>query len=189
MNQELYHYAMALKNKNLSNISIICVWILLAIFLIPLLLSNIVLALFLLFTYLTLYFCSKKCVDNYDKELLNVGLFLLFLGIEFSALVLIQYKIFLSLVIALFFCLCAYEIIFFIKIKKKMFSQATRNSSPWIHIVPSIFGATGIWFGKLIAKSEKTDITIWIVILLCSLLITYSFSFFKRFFIRKIINK
>jgi len=188
MKQELHHYAISLRSRNLSNIPIICVWILLAIFLIPLVLSNIVFGLLLLFTYSLLYLCSKKEGDKYNSELLNLGLFLLFLGIEFSALAQIQYRIIVYLVATISIFLISYEILFFIKIKKKMYSKSMEHKSPWAYITPMIFGGTGIWLGRLIARSKNIDLMLWIVILLSSMLITYSFTLFQKYFINKIIN-
>lgn len=188
MKQELYNYAISLKNKNLSNISIVCVWILLTIFLIPLMLSDIVVGLILLFSYAIFYLCSKKEADRYNRGLLNLGFFLLFLGIEFSALAQIQYKIIIYLITTIVVLLIFYETIFFIKIKKKMYSKGVQNKSPWFYIVPFMFGGSGLWFGKLISRSNNIGLKLCIVIFLCSVLITYSFTVFQKYFIHKIIS-
>lgn len=188
MKQELYHYAVCLKAKILSNFPNVCAWILLTIFLVPLLLSNIWIGLVILCLYLLLYLCSRREIDKYNKELLKCGLFLLFLGIEFSSLLLVQYEKIQSLVITIFASTISYEIFWFIKIKRKMYSQG-RQIKPWTRIMPFIFGGSGVWFGKVLAKSENTDFILWLMILVTSLLITYSISFFQKYFILKIINK
>lgn len=188
MKQELYHYAISLKSKNLSNIPAVCLWILLSIFLVPLILSNIVFGLILFFSYILFYFFSKKEPDKYDRELLSLGLFLLFLGIEFFTLTQIQYNVIVSLVMATLAFLISYELLFSIKVKKKRYSNGNQNKKAWVYIDPLIFGVAGICAGKLIANSGNTDLKLWIVVLVCSLLITYSFTIFQKYFIHKIIN-
>ena len=189
MKQELYLYAISLKNKNLANISIVCTWFLLLVFLIPLLLANTVLGLIILFSYFILYFLSKKEKERYDRDLVSVGLFLLFLGIEFFALTQIQYRVITPFIVILLSSLVIYEIAFFIKVKKKRYSNKTRNKSPWGYILSILFGGLGgVRAGRLMARSEHTDLTLWIAILCCSLLIVYSFTFFQKYIIHKIIN-
>ena len=188
MKQELYYYAISLKKFNLANISIVCCWILLSIFLIPLILSNVVLGAILLLVYLFFYFLSKKEFDKYNRELLNFGLFLLFLGIEFFSITIVQYMVIIPFVMTMLIMLISYEILFFIKIIRKRYSKGNEGKSVWGYIVPLMFGGTGIWAGRLIAKSENADFKLWIAILLCSLLITYSLTFFQKYFINKIIN-
>ena len=91
MKTELYHYAMSLDKKNLSNIPNLCVGILLTIFLIPILLSNIWIGILISFAYILSCFRVKKENVKYCKELLNFAIFLLFLGLEFSLLIILRY--------------------------------------------------------------------------------------------------
>lgn len=189
MKQQLYHYALSLKNRKLSNVSTTACWILLAMFLIPLTLLNIWLGVLILLSYFLLYFFSKKEADKYCKELISLGLFLLFLGLEFSALLLTQYNVIIFLAVTILILMIFYEALFFIKIEKKMYSRTMLNKSPWENVIPLIFGGTGFWCGKLIAKTQNTDLILWIGILLCSVLIVGSFSLFQKYFIYKIINK
>ena len=189
MKQELYFYAQSLEKKNLSRVPVVCVWILLVIFLIPLVFSNVWISLLLLLSYLFLYSRSKKITDDYNKNLITLGLFLLFLGIEFCALLLFQYRAIVSLTMTILVFTISYEILWFIKISKRMYSRNTQPKGTWIYILPSIFGGTGFWLGRLIAKSENTEFKVWVMILLCSLLIVGSFSLFQKYFISKFVNK
>ena len=188
MKQELYHYAISLKEKNLSNIPIPCLWILLSILLIPIIISKVIIGLVLLFAYLILHVFSQKGNNKYNRELLILGVFLLFLGFEFAALILIQYDITISLIVTVLSMLIAYETIFLIKVKKKLYSHAPKSWNTWINIVPWIFGTTGVWAGKLIAKIEDTGLKTWIMVFVCASLFVYSFTFFQKYFIHKKYN-
>lgn len=188
MKQELYHYATALKDKNLSNFPIIYSWILLSMFLIPIMLLNIVFGVILFFSYLLLYFLSQKEPEQYNRGLLHLGLFLLFLGLEFSTLIQIKFKEIIPLVVAILVMLIFYEIFFYIKLKKKVYSNENQNKTVLDCIIPLIFGGTGVWAGKLIAGSDNTEFIFWVGILLSSLLIMYSFTFFQKYFICKLID-
>lgn len=188
MKNELLSYATSLKENGLQRIPSCCFWILLSIFLIPILSSNIMWGLILPCSFVLLYFSIKRESNIYRKDLLRIGLFLLFLGIEFSFLTTIQYECIITSIIAIGVSLISYEILFLVKIQKKVYSSDKHNKSVWINVIPLIFGGTGIWAGKLIAKSENNDIKLWILILISSLLIVYSFTFFQKFFIHKILN-
>ncbi len=188
MKKELYCYATSLKDKGIQEIPAICFWILMSIFLVPIILSNIILGLILPCSFVLLYYFIKCESDRYNRDLLKIGLFLLFLGAEFSILTVMQYRVVFSFVIATVVTLIFYEIIFFVKIRKKIYSNCIRNKRVWINVIPLMFGGTGIWAGKLIAKNENINIKLWIVILFCSLIIVYSFTFFQKFFIHKIIK-
>ncbi len=189
MKQELYHYAISLKKKQLSNIPIICVWILLIIFFIPVFLSNIWIGLVILFSYSLFYFCSKKESDKYSRGLINFGLFILFFGLECSILVIIQYNVIEFLVATIVVLTILYEIFWIVKIIKNMYSRCVQKKRTWDYIFLLIFGGTGIWCGKLIASSEQINFKLVIAILLCSILIVGSFSFFQKYFILKIIER
>ena len=189
MKTELYHYAMSLDKKNLSNIPNLCVGILLTIFLIPILLSNIWIGILISFAYVLSYFRVKKENVKYCKELLNFAIFLLFLGLEFSLLIILRYGFIKQITITLFTIMMVYEIVFVLKIKLKMYSRSDKSSRPWIYIVSLVFGGTGIWCGRLIANNESTDLKLLAAIFLCAVLIIGSVSFFQKFFIYKIINR
>ena len=189
MRENLYCYAASLKNKPLSNIPIVCTWILLAVFLIPLMLFQIIWGMIILFFYVLFYFLIKRERDQYCRGLLNIGLFLLFLGIEFSVLTQFQYKVSVSLFVTIFIFIIAYELFFFISVKKNMYSKRNPHKITVGNIiVPLILGETGIWAGRLIAGSASNDIILHITIFLCSLLITYAVTFFQKYFIFKIIK-
>lgn len=187
MKQELYYYATSLKNKNLSKASNVCMWILLSIFLLPLILKNISLGLLLFLFYLSCYKASKTQKDKYEGELLNFGSFLLFLGIEFFAGFIIVWPEVLSAfaVVVLAFWI-SYEIIFLIRIKKKQYSKGASIKSNFIF--PVTLGLLGTSTGKLIAKIENSDFPLWLGVIVSSAIIVYSFSFFQKFFIHKIIK-
>ena len=189
MKEELYCYSTSLKNNQLSNIPIACIWILLFIFLLPILLSNLWIGLTLLFLYLFFYLFSKKEKDEYNKELINLGLFMLFLGLEVSLLLLKQYNVIKSLTLTLFIFTVSYEILWFIKMKKKMYSQRKTKMRAWTDVLPLIFGSTGIWFGKLLAKNENIEFKTWIAILFISALVGNSISIFQKFIIHKILKE
>ena len=188
MKHELYCYATSLKEKGLQKIPTICFLILMSIFLVPIILSNVILGLILPCSFVLLYFLIKRESEQYNRDLLRIGLFLLFLGAEFSILTLTQHRCVISFIIAIVATLISYELLFFIKIKRKTYSNCNQNESSWINIIHLMFGGTGIWAGKLIAKSENLDLKMWIVILLCSLILLYSFTFFQKYFIHKTIR-
>ena len=129
MKQELYYYATSLDKKGLSKIPNSCLWILLTIFFIPVILSNLIWGGILLFSYILLYFLSRREANQYNRDLLRFGLFLLFLWAEFSFSTLIQYNIAISFVMAMIATLLSYEILFLIKIKRKMYSKEKQNKS------------------------------------------------------------
>ncbi len=189
MKTELYHYAISLESKNLSDIPNLCIWILLSIFLIPTLISNIWIGIIIFFLYIVLYLCVKNENNKYNKVLLNFGLFLLFLGIECSLLVLMQYKIIKSLIMTVFILVVVYEIIFALKIKLKIYSQKVKSKKAWDNIISLICGGTGVWCGKLLANNiENTDLKLWIVIFLCSVLNVGSVTFFQKLLVYKILK-
>lgn len=189
MKTELYHYAISLNSKNLSDIPHFCIWILLSIFLIPILISNLWIGVIILSLYIVLFSGVKTENDKYNKALLSFGLFLLFLGIECSLLVLMQYKIIKSLIMTVFILVVVYEIIFALKIKLKSYSQKVKSKKAWDKIISLICGGTGVWCGKLIANIQSIDFKLWIVILLCSILIVGSGTFFQKLLINKIMKK
>ena len=125
MKNELYCYATSLKDKGLQKIPSICFGILLSIFLVPILLTNIIVGLVLPCAFILLYFVIRKETNLYSKELLRIALYLLFLGIEFSVLTEIQYNITVPLIVAIGISLISYEIIFLVNIRMKAYS--TRN--------------------------------------------------------------
>ena len=188
MKNELYHYATSFRDKGLEKIPSLCFWILLFIFLVPILLTNMILGLILPCFFILLYFVIRRESDVYNKALLRITLYLLFLGIEFSVLINFQYRIIIPLITAIGVSIISYEIIFFLNIRRRVYSNGNCNKRIWINIFPLIFGGTGIWAGKLIAKSENIDIKLGIIIGICSLIIMYSFTFFQRFVFHKIIK-
>ena len=188
MKKELYCYATSLKDNGLQKIPSFCFWVLLSIFLIPLILENIVLGLILTCAFILLSIIIKKETTMYDRELLRIAISFLFLGIEFSVLTEIQYNITFPLILAITVSLIAYEIIFLINVKRKAYSTSNLKKTNWMNIIPLILGGTGIWAGKLIAKSANIDIKLFVVILICSSIIMYSFTFIQKFILYKIIK-
>ncbi len=188
MNNELYSYATSLKDTGLQKIPFLCFWVLLSLFLVPILLSHIIWGLILTCSFVLLYIFIKRESDVYRKNLLRIGLFLLYLGLEFFFLTAIQYRCIITSIIAIGISLILYEITFLVKIRKKVYSSDKHNKRVWTNVIPLMFGGTGIWAGKIIAKSENIDVKLWIIILIYSLLIVYSFTFFQKFFIHKIVK-
>ena len=101
MKKELYCYATSLKDNGLQKIPSFCFWVLLSIFLIPLILENIVLGLILTCAFILLSIIIKKETTMYGRELLRIAISFLFLGIEFSVLTEIQYNITFPLILAI----------------------------------------------------------------------------------------
>lgn len=188
MKNELYCYATSLRDKGLQKIPSLCFWILLSIFIVPILLTKLILGLILPCFFILLYFVIRRESDVYNKALLRITLFLLFLGIEFSVLINLQYQVIIPLITAIGVSLVSYEIIFLLNIRRRVYSNGNCNNRVWINIIPLIFGGTGIWTGRLIAKIENIDIKLGIIILICSSIIMYSFTFFQRFVFHKIIK-
>ena len=188
MKNELYCYATSLKNRDLQKIPFFCFLILLAMFMIPLLLTNIILGLFLTCVFIFLSIVIKKETTIYGRELLRLAIYLLFLIIEFCALLIIQYNITFSLIMAITASLISYEIIFLMNVRRKAYSMGTLKKTSCINIIPLIFGGTGIWTGKLIAKLNNIDIKLFVVILMSSLIAMYSFSLFQKFIFYKTIK-
>lgn len=189
MGNELYHYAISLKHKQLSNIPVACMWILLSIFFIPLLLSSFWIGLVILVTYPMLFCYSQKEKDTYKRGLLNLGLFMLFLGLESSLLLLVEYNLTGTLITTIFVFIVSYEIFWCIKLKKKMYSAKKSSIRSWVCTVPLAFCGSGVWCGKLLARSESTNFKLWIVILLVAVFITGSISILQKFLVYKIIDK
>lgn len=188
MKNELYCYATSLKNKGLQKIPSLCFLVLLSMFIVPLLLTNIILGLLLTCAFVLLCIVIKKETDMYSRELLRIAIYFIFLGIEFSTLTGIQYNITFPLILAITVSLIAYEIIFLINVRRKTYSTSNLKKTNWMNIIPLILGGTGIWFGKLIAKSDNIDIKLFVVVLICSSIIMYSFTFFQKFILYKIIK-
>jgi len=191
MKTELYHYAMSLNSKELSETKTpnLCIWILLSVFLIPILISNIWIGLITASSYIVLCLCVKRENDKYGKELLNSGLFMLFLGIEGTFLLIIQYKIIKLLMVTIFILLVVYEIIFAFKIKLKSYSQKDKSKRTWINVLSLICGGTGVWFGKMLANiPESNEFKLWIAIISCSVVIVGSVSFFQKYLIYKVVK-
>ena len=190
MRTELYHYAISLNGKNLSAIPTFCIWFLLFVFLVPILISKIWVGLGIFSLYIVLYFCIKNEDNKNNKALLNFGIFLLFLGLEFSVLLIMQYKVLQELIITTCTFVVVYEIVFAIKIKQKIYSQKPKVQKRWVKLLPLICGGTGVWCGKLLANNvENTDFKLWIAIPLCSILIVGAVSFFQKMITYKIIKK
>lgn len=189
MKTELYHYAMFPNGKKLSDPPKICVWILLSMFLFPILLSIIWIGLVLLALYTFLYLRIRKIKEPYEKALLNWGLFMIFLGIECSLLVIIQCKIIQSLILAIGISLIVYEIAFILKIKLKIYSRKSKASRTWAHIISSSCGGSGIWLGKLLNIFGSTGLKLCIVIFVCSVLIVEAITFFQKYVIYTITKK
>lgn len=188
MKNELYCYATSLKDNGLQKIPSFCFWVLLSIFLIPLILENIVLGLILTCAFILLSIIIKKETTMYGRELLRIAISFLFLGIEFSVLTEIQYNITFPLIIAISVSLIAYESIFLINVRRKIYSTPPPKKTIWINIIPLVCGGTGIWAGKLIAKNSSIDIKLFVVILICSSIIMYSFTFLQKFILYKLIK-
>lgn len=190
MKTELHHYAMSLNGEKLSGIPNLCVWILLSIFLIPTLIMNVWIGLTIIFLYLVLSLCAKSENDIYIKGLFKWGLFLLFFGIECLLLVAMRYTVFKSILISILILLVVYEIIFAFKIKQKVYSDTDKAQKDRSNILAFIFGGSGVYCGRMIANTiESTDIKLWIVIFLCSVLIVGSVSAFQKLLIYKAIKK
>ena len=187
MRNELYCYATSLKDKSLQKIPSICFWILLTIFLVPILLTNMIVGLILPFAFILLNLVIRKETNLYSKELLRIALYLLFLGIEFSVLTEFQYNITVPLIASIGMSLIAYESVFAVNIRRKAYSGSNLKFF-WTNIMSLIFGGTGIWAGKLIAQNDSIEIKLFIVVLICSSIIMYSFTFFQKFIFYKIIK-
>jgi len=186
MKKELYCYSKATKDNGLKEIPAI---ILMSIFLLPIILSNIIWGLILPCAFFLLYFFIKRESDIYNRNLLKNGLFLLFLGIEFCSIILILYDVIVFFVITIPFFIIIYEISWIIKIKQKMYSHISKEKNRLSSIISAVFGGTGVMAGRLIAKNVNTDLKLWIGGVLSSLLIVYSLSFFQKYFINKIFCK
>lgn len=188
MRQELYHYATSL-NENLSNVPILYMRILLSLFLIPILITNIWIGLGLFTVYIICYFVLSPENNKYIRGLSDVGCFLLFLGTEFSSLLLIQYKVFHLFLIMIPILIVIYEIIFTLKIKLKIYSQKDKVKKTHNSIILLALGGTGVWCGKMVATIFSANFNLWLSVFLCSVLITGSLSYFQKIVIYKIIEK
>ena len=189
MKTELYHYAISLNSKNLSDTPHFCIWILLSIFLIPILILKLWIGVIILSSYIVLCLGVKTENDKYNKALLNYGLFMLFLGIESSILVLMQYKIIKSLIMTVFILVVFYEIIFSLKIKLKIYSQKVKSKMAWVNIISLICGGIGVWCGRFISDIvQDTNLKLSMVVIFCSFLFVGAITFFQKFLVYKIIK-
>lgn len=189
MKNELHYYVMSLADKELFNIPNSCLWLILSMFLIPILIYETWIGLVIILSYTILYSYAKKQVSKYYSTLLTLGHFLMFLGVECSILILFQYAVAIHLIITAFLLMLSYEIIWIIKLSFRMYSKNTKQKSLWGHAITLLCGGTGVWCGKLLAKSKNTDLKLWIVIILCSFLFASSISFIQKYFVAKILNK
>lgn len=189
MKHELQQYGLCLKSKNISKFTLGPASFILAMFYIPILLFNIFMGMLLLSLYLFTYFYSRNETDEYNRGLLSFGIFLLFFGIECSVATLINYNVSVFLFTTIIIMTFCYEIIWLLKIKKKMYSNPISINNRFANIVLVILGGNGVWLGRVIARSEQTDFVLYLIIALCSIFIVGSISYFQKYLINKIINK
>ena len=187
MKQELYRYATSLPSKPLSKLPVFWFRFLLAMFLIAIMVFNMPIGLAILFSYVFLCLLLKREVDEYRRGLLNLGLFLFFLAIESSTLLLILFHVFIPLILTVTAVFVSYEILFLVKIKRKVYSRGTPMKSSWMNIIPLIFGSSGVYAGKLLAKVGSINFNLCVMIFICSFLIVYSCTFFQKYFVHKFI--
>ncbi len=188
MKQELCHYATSL-DKKLSNVPILYMRILLSLFLVPILISNIWIGLGLLAAYVFCYLILRRENNEYIRGLFDIGCFLLFLGTEFSLAIMMLYKMFNLFIVTLSILMAVSEIIFVLKIKLKIYSQKDKAKKKQNSIITLVLGGTGVWAGKMVATIFSADFSLWLSVFLCSVFITGALSYFQKIIVYKIIKK
>ncbi|MBO5322899.1 MAG: hypothetical protein J6A88_02195 [Oscillospiraceae bacterium] len=189
MNSEQQHYAISLDGGKLSSIPKAGVWFLLSVFLIPTLIMHVWIGLAIIILYLILSHCVKKENDLHSKGLLKWGQFLCVLGIECAALTILRFNVIKPLLICMFCLLIAYEFIFALKIKLKIYSGTDKAQKKVRNVLTATSCLCGFSIGRLLARFGDTDVVLWIMTLLCSVLVVGSITVFQKVLVYKIIKE
>lgn len=189
MKQELYHYTAYLKEKHLEKAPMVWMWIILSIFLLPTILVKIWMGIGIFCVYLILYFCTRKEADKHIYALTNFWLFVLFLGIDFSALLMIEYNVFYTLLITVLVLIVSYEILWLINLHRKAYSRKAKPNKILTSVMTPICGFVGVLLGKAIAKFENKDFVVWVAIIISAILIVGAITFFQKYLIYKVVEK
>ncbi len=188
MKNELHYLVKFTRKNKLNNMPNFCIWILLGVFLVPILLLNVWIGTIILFVYATAFLMIKREKETYMKGLLKFGSFLMLLGFEFFYLILIQFKISFLLLIEIIIFWVSYEIIFMFKLKLEMFSKKNNSTRRKESILYFIFGGTGVWCGIMLSNLTDTPFKLFLTCLLCSILIVGGISYFQKYIICRIIK-
>ena len=215
MKQELFEYAtytlMYRHSKNPNNRSILFSDVVMGVsFVVILIISSLLCLLtkpllwgilFLLLVLSLLY--NQRETDMYTKALFIDGIFLVYLGVFFSDVLLRdanterQHSLVLPLLLTVFFSVFTYEIIVVIRIKQRYYSHKKNNISTnnnkkvntgIISMMSSLGAITGLIMSRLYSKSIPLSIGQTMFIICTGFMFLCGFVLFQKYFILRIKN-
>lgn len=150
--------------------------------------------------YIVLLIMSKFDRDPYSKTLVFFGGTALYLCVVLSYLIItesfkrFQTSFIPSLLILAIICTITYEIILFINILLKRYSAKLKHKNKH----PAIYTAVGTFcggiIGSVIARKisphlANSHLSVWLVLIACSLLFSISISFLQKYVLYKVLYK
>lgn len=180
-------------------IGYIATFFILLVFSLPMAISKTSLWSIVLVSYFIFLFLCKVDKDPYSKTILFFGSTTLYFGIVLSYLIIIEshkrfhFSYLPTLLVLTVFSVIFYEIFVCANvIFKRYTARATKKSHPTIYTTIGTLGGTviGSLKSRYVSPHLKESIlSVWLVLIACSLLFVISFSFIQKYILYKALYK
>jgi len=164
-------------------------YIILIILSLPLLKFNLGHWLMLAISYCLSLIYNSKEKDDYAKALFDIGITLIVIGLETYSMVSIYGTDELATVICTIIGLCFYEILVFVKVKRKAYSTYTGRKLKKGKWFVSSGVLTGCVLGSSLIRNDRQSLLFFLLSCISAMLLVFAISLFQKYLIYKIVKK